>query len=608
MTERPEAIPLVVRPVRFEGLCHGGVPASHLATARGGVWWKCAVLSLLALVVALVPLRREFVLGTTQEFANYGDLAIHILNGDGARTNLGQPFDLHYFKEVYGHAPAHPWPTAFRPLGPAYIGAALISALGHRDVAVIGASVLGYTLTIGLTVVLGECCFGPWIGVLAALPYLASRPILANVYNAYPDSLFSVAMLAVFLVYIGRPDERALPRAFLVGLCGGMAQLLRVNFVSWVPLFLLVFLLTERGARRWQTPVAFAVGLAIGGLPEWLYALINFGTVTRTTVGLQNLANVRYGQTWLHYVHLDLFDILRDLWRPLLTEWLANFPSLVFQSMSGVEGPTTALGILRRLPLLCLFVSGVFFIKIRQYPHRLQHAYLLLSGLVLWQAATFAVLRQGSRYFYWFIPLFWLFALLHGRWWIERVQSRQGDRARWLRFGSLKPSCAMLMAGVLAWNALGIVSGTRPVAADSYGPNALREIRDVQLPRLRQLIPSDAAIASDQSFVLWYLGNPTIPLPLDVESYRSIEGDYFPIDYIYLTGMFFGDMPGDPEDYVRAYFRRRDGSVAQGRTERLALFRSQFPDYQVDVEFPDGAVLLARRSRGRSNTDVVPRL
>src|SRR2546428_602838 len=87
-------------------------------TSAGSLTTKVVAMVALAVLVAVVPLKREFILGTTQEFANYGDLARHLLVGDGVRTSLGQPADLRYLRDMRGHGSPPPWPTLFRPLGP----------------------------------------------------------------------------------------------------------------------------------------------------------------------------------------------------------------------------------------------------------------------------------------------------------------------------------------------------------------------------------------------------------------------------------------------------------------------------------------------------------
>src|SRR5437773_5503843 len=142
----------------------------------------------------------------------------------------------------------------------------------------------------------------------------------------------------------------------------------------------------------------------------------------------------------------------------------------------------------------------------------------------------------------------WLFVLLNACTLAQTIIPKQ--RKLTLGFGSACLSVALL------GNAFALIAGVRTVNAEMHGfsPAQLRAVREIQLPALRRLVPVETPIASDRAFVLWYLGNPTIPLPLDAESLAGIERDYFAIDYIYLTGPFFGDVPGDPEDYVRAYF------------------------------------------------------
>jgi len=240
--------------------------------------------------------------------------------------------------------------------------------------------------------------------------------------------------------------------------------------------------------------------------------------------------------------------------------------------------------------ILVVFLSGVALCR-RNYPDHLQRLYVLVACLALWQVGMFAVLRQGLRYFYWFIPICWLFVLMNASTLLSSILPKQRRLA--LALGGATISLAFL------GNAFALIAGVRRVDAEMHGfsPAQLRAVREIQMPALRRLVPVEAPIVSDRSFVLWYLGNPTIPLPLDAGSLVAIERDYFAIDYIYLTGPFFRDMPGDPEDYIRAYFVDGGGAVAKGRSARLALFMRHFPTYAIAQEFEDGAVVLARNRR-----------
>lgn len=564
-----------------------------------------AVVSALALLVFVLPLRREFVMATSQEFANYGDLAVHILEGQGALTGLGQPVDLRYLRDLTGAGPRPPWPTVFRPLAPAYLDALAMRMLGRTDAAVLFAPALGYVLLVAFTVVLGERFFRRGAGVAAALILIASRSFLHNAYNAYPDCLFAAVILLLFLFHLTFAERRPLLAALMVGVCGGLAQLSRVNFVTWIPVLGVFLAATARPRTRTATLAVFALGLLVGGAPEWLYAGRHFGTLVRGNVGLENLANVQYEETWLHYVVLDPLAVVRTHAPALLRTLVANAAWLAWMCLTGGEGGKGVAALGRRLVAGALFAAGIVLAARGTGAPRLRRLLVLALSMLLVQIALFSVMRAGLRYFFWFAPLFWLFALT------AAGGLAEGAARRW-RLGAARPAwiyrgVIAATAGVAALQIGATLLGTRPAYADAHGFGAgeLERIRRTQLPVLRALAAPGAVVISDRAFVLWYLPDVVhVPLPLDPANLGEIARDYAAPDLVYLTGRFFraGD-DADYASYTRVYLSDGAGRVLDGAEARERAVRQRFPSLAVAHRFDDGGLVLVRPADAAAGPD-----
>lgn len=559
----------------------------------------------LALLLCLLVLRQEYVAGVGWEFAEYGTMARNLWRGGGAVSSAMLPYDLALKHDL---VPSLRPPMALhnRNLLPVGLMAVSIKLFGERDGALILPHILAFLAFVLLTNHVERRCL-PGTTVPVAATLLACSPkVLFTALECYPNVLYA-AFFVPFLLLIGRMEEGSIGKGTLGGLflLSGLSYLTRADFLMALPLVLGYGLWRLRRRGVPAALLAVVVGFGLWGSLEWVYSLRNFGTALRSDTLWTNLANLKYKTSWLCYVRLEHGELWRDYGGALLRRGLAALPAslraLAALQVSWFGAPGKVLGI------LLMAVGGIALLaRGPRRPGSVTILFVLL--LVVQHILVFTVTSPGTlRYLYWTLPLFGV--LLHAglRAVLNALEAafRGGRQGRWAGVAAgivvlavATTATARAYSGKLRF----YVGAVNAYYSAEHSDPAMRDVLEqslaVNYPALRDAVPGEKLIMSDEPAVAWYADRLVLYLPLNRADFDAIEQDWFRLDYLYLGPTFWME-PEQPMNWVyRHYLANPGGLVPAAREEKLANFMGRFPEFTPWIRFENGGILFRRKSGG----------
>ena len=284
----------------------------------------------LGLFVVTSVILRERVLGMSWEFSEYGSIARNIVRGDGAVSGSFEPYDLSILRNV-APKPRPPIVIFNRTLLPIWLTVAAVWTFGAND----GAIMLPHILALIALLLLAthiERRLAPGAILPVGAVLLAFSPVVyQSAIQCYPNVLFAALFVSFLCLvwWVSKMSYISVPYLSLLGLLAGLCQLTRTDFVLCLAP-VTVYLIAIRGSRGAAKPiVAMMFGWVLLNSLEWWYALSHYGIASyaaRSDAIWTNLANVKYGSTWLYYVQIDRKDVLFGYWRQHLTNIAQNAP------------------------------------------------------------------------------------------------------------------------------------------------------------------------------------------------------------------------------------------------------------------------------------------
>lgn len=223
-----------------------------------------------------------------------------------------------------------------------WLGGYLLGGL-ERSANVI--AVLGATLTVPVTYLLGKELFNRWAGLVAALIVAFQPTFLKWTCLPMTEGLFTLLFsLGVYMMLTGCKRSSPARRALAAAL-GGMAFVTRWEGVLFLPVALVIIVVYIKKARlRWWEPLVL---LLLYGGPIGVYLIRNkiaTGRLTAYTLEYEEHKEITYEllkhrfkvygwegmSTSLFYVYFypaALFCLVRKKWRPFLIggTWFAAF-------------------------------------------------------------------------------------------------------------------------------------------------------------------------------------------------------------------------------------------------------------------------------------------
>ena len=156
-------------------------------------------------------------------------------------------------------------------------------------------ALIGATLTVWVSYLLGKELFNKWVGLVAAL-IIAFQPTFLK-WTSLPmtEGMFTFLFSGgVYLLITG--CRRASPGRRLLGAAaGGLCLLTRWEGVLFLPIMALIVIIYVRGSRlRWWEPVLM---LAVFGLPTGLYVVRNLvatGKITAYSIEYQQHKEITF--------------------------------------------------------------------------------------------------------------------------------------------------------------------------------------------------------------------------------------------------------------------------------------------------------------------------
>jgi hypothetical protein len=433
--------------------------------------------------------------------------------------------------------------------------------------------------------------------LLACIPVVYQSAI-----QCYPNVLFAALFLSfLYLVHrVARMARIPPSNLALMGILAGLSQLTRTDFVlGLVPVA--VYLIAVRGSHGAAKPIgALLLGWALLDSLEWFYTVSHYGAVSpaaRSATIWTNLANVKYGSTWLYYVHIDRKEILLGYWRQHLASIAQNAPRLLEQlvmvSLHQFGRASAVAGILAILGVLHLWRVG-------------RREFFGLIAIMMSWIVAYAFLRPGVRYLIWMLVIVGICIRLGWQIAIKRLGLWRGwseTRRAWIGELGVVAMVLVILRGA-PWQAA--MHTTRfytrepttyyaPQEDDSRMRWSMERSLLVNYPTLRQVVPDNAIIATTEPAMHWYADRLALYLPLDRQSFDAIEREWFPIDFIYLGPTIFFDRPQPIDERYRRFLTLGDGSIADSPEGKLDAFIQHFPEYVPIQEFDNGGVLLARK-------------
>jgi hypothetical protein len=564
----------------------------------------------LALSLSIVTsiLRHERVLGMSWEFAEYGSIARNLNRGAGAVSGAFEPYDLALLKDVVPR-PSPPFAVHNRTLLPIGLTAASLGLFGDSDFAVMLPHILLLLALLLLTNHL-ERRLVPGTHVPFAAVLVASTPVVFNsAIQCYPNVLFAVAFLSFLWLAFRVSKQHARPAKahalsyLALALAAGLAQLARSDFAVCLPFIIVYFFITGTRREALRNSAVVLLGWAALSSLEWRYALHHYATLLRSETFWTNLANVKYGNTWLYYVDLDRIALVAEYWSTMAGNLLATAPRLAIKvAVTPVRDFGLAVG------AIALGVGALGLLRIGRVARdgRRLTALAILGLIALGYLALFALLRGHVRYFIWSLPFLGVLIRLGLGDLAEALgqalgwhPARRGRAGEWLAGLALVPISAHILIAAWTGSTRHYVRAPTAYYAPSEDDGAMRQLmqdsRADNYPAIREFVPPGAIVMTDEPAMHWYTDRLAMYLPMDLESVAAIERDWFPLRYVYLgpTMWFEREQPLDAR--YRHYVTLDDGTVPDSFTGKLAAFLQRFTDYTPVRLFDNGGVLFARR-------------
>jgi hypothetical protein len=452
-------------------------------------------------------------------------------------------------------------------------------------------------------------CRLPFAAVLVATTPL----VLHSVIQCYPNVLFAVLFLWFLWIVLRVPTSHRSARRLSVlqivalGLLAGLAQLARSEFVICLPLLILYLFASESPRAALAHTAVILLGWLSLNAFEWWYALDHYHTPVRSGAFWANLANVKYGSSWRYYIELDRLALVREYWAIMIADMLRRSVTLAIQV--GLL-PLRHFGLIPSTLGLALATLGLARLgRIAAAAGRLKA--LGTVGLVaIAYLLLFALLRPSTRYFIWVLPLVGILmrfgiegvAGAFGEWrgW---TRPRRALAAEWAVLAALVPLSIAVPAKAIWGTTRHYVNGPTAYYTAAESDRLMRQVMIASLednyPAIRQSVPEDAVLMTDEPAVHWYADRATLFLPLDIESIAAIERDWFPLRYIYLGPTFWFEEAQPLNARYRHYLTDAAGRVPESFDGKLVAFLEHFPAYTPMRLFRNGGVLFALRSEVR---------
>jgi hypothetical protein len=566
---------------------------------------------LLSLSIVVSVLQNERIVGMSWEFAEYGSIARNINRGAGAVSGAFEPYDLALLKKV-DPRPTPPIAIHNRTLLPIWLTAASIRLFGEGDVQVMLPHILALLALVFLTNHL-ERRLVPGTHLPFAAVLVAATPVVfLSAIQCYPNVLFATLFLSflwlVFRVSRASNGEEKGRRATILeyialGLLSGLTQLARSDFAICLP-FILIYFWIRGGSRAALRNSAIVLsGWLLFNVLEWSYALHHYGTVLRSETFWTNLANVKYGTTWLYYVELDRIGLLTEHWSTFARKVLVGGPRLAIKvGMMPVRHFGLGAG------ALALAIAALGLLRATQFARAAGHlkTLLVLGCVGLSYVLLFALLRGNVRYFVWTLPLIGILL----RFGVEDLSDTLGGWMSWRRVRrrmvtegavlvALIPICASIPMRASAGELRHYVKAPTPYYAPTESDGVMRRIMESSLadnyPTIRQTVPADAVIMTNEPAMHWYTDRLAMYLPMDLESIAAIERDWFPLRYLYLGPTLWRERDQPIDARYRHYLEASDGTIPESFDGKLVALLQHLESYTPIRLFDNGGVLFARR-------------
>lgn len=239
----------------------------------------------------------------------------------------------------------------------------------------------------------------------------------------YPIGTFLVVLAATFL-FLG---EKRTGYFLAAGITAALAVLMRTNFITWLPLIFLWFVLRWR-RHFWRPALIFLIGLVITLSPVLIrnrlvagqWAILSRSASTANfTLGTPVPADFRPSGTKYERLNKFLEPVFDGRAEPVI-QWIVERPGdylkvlkKKFLTQLGV-GETADAGWLI-VPFLIFIISSVIFlIKPGLFSEKARRSdWLPLGGFILIQLITLTIFSvNNSRYTMPIIPFLWLFVFI----------------------------------------------------------------------------------------------------------------------------------------------------------------------------------------------------
>lgn len=564
-----------------------------------------------AVVIVMGIWTREYVAGVGWEFAEYGTMARNLLRGQGATSSAFLPFDL-ALKERMVPRPHPPIGPCNRNLLPTWLTALAMLAFGQRDLAVILPHVLALVAFVLITNYLERRLISGAVFPVAATILACSPKVLLTVIEAYPNVLYGALFVPFLWLLIGAASGRVTLVGLLgLGLFGGLAYLARSDFLLSLPLALAYLAVMRKRSSTGRAIIAILAGVIALGAFEWVYSLRNFGTALRSDTLWSNLANIELGTTWVRYVTLDRWELLRRYGWEYVWGGLRYLP-VCLRALAGLQADL--FGLSGKVIGVSLMLVGFVVLSQRAWRAGQWGPWLFTSLLCAGNAYFFTVVSPCTlRYLYWMLPLFGL-ALSGGLQSLAEYLSSIGLGLRRLRLSLTLPLVFVLIVAATAvaraWTGgmrlyvHGVNAYYDAAQNDAVMREILRQSLAVNYPTLREMIPEDAILVGDEPAVAWYADRLLMYLPLDRASFDAVERNWFPLNYIYIGPTLWFENEQPLNWIYRHYLQDEQGIVPADREGKIARFLEHFPEFEVWIRFENGGILFRRVALGRalSNT------
>lgn len=507
----------------------------------------------------------EFSLGFVHgnDAYDYAQMGHEIASGRGFSTRQIFPRHVPFFAE-HGFLDAADWPNLHRYPLPTIVDALGELATGDVLMGAVAACGVAYLLSVPVLFALARRFAPRAIAFAVALLFLADGPVRLSSYNGYTEALAMLLMLAALLVVF--QERLTATHCLVAGVLCGLAVLNRFQAALLLPLVAgFVYVRSSPGEALRGVAVLSAAAIVVT-LP---WALRDMSVVGRPFFSLSSTRSLLKGFGWdadmqLH-TPVDVGGVLavhgealvRKCGRCLgdkltsLDEWARLLRGWSYVVVLGVAVASLSWGLRARTDFE-LFKRGVL---------------LFLAANVVLQCLSV----DHSRLYVPLRPLLLLVAVGG----VAQLVDRAAEPAR-----------AAMLRGVVAVLLLG--AGAYAYGTDALGGHSpvggMRHARRIAAKTrgLCYFLEPDAIVVSDVSArITLYCGNKTIRLPDPPGDLLTIDRDYLPVDYVFLSPSVMKDVsvPGRRavRDGVRASllsspeFRERFRRVP-GTPGRSALF------------------------------------